>query len=56
MPPREAPMLGLNRDFGHSTEIDCYHGGDVRDREIITRNEAAVGEFLIEPLEAIFGV
>jgi len=56
MPPREAPLPRLNSDFGHSTEIDCYHGGDVCDREIITCNEAAVGEFFIEPLKAIFGV
>jgi hypothetical protein len=56
MPPSEASLLRRNCDFGHSTEIDCHHGGDVRDREIITRNEAAVGEFFIEPLKAIFGV
>ena len=56
MPARETSLLGLNYDFGHSTEIDCHHGSDVRDREIVTRNEAAVGEFFIEPLKAIFGV
>ena len=52
MPAREVVLIRLNTDIGEPAEIDRNHSCDVGDGELLARDEAAVGEFTIEPLEA----
>src|SRR5713226_1340092 len=56
VPAREVFLIGLDADFRHAAEVNRDHRRDIRDREAVSSDKLAVGQFTIKPFEAVLGV